>query len=641
MLIRITDIAGKGFMVFRKQFEFKLRPYEGKTVQIDGINNDDEKSKSNGSGKSTLLETLNWGLFGELCRKSRYKDEVIHKKEKGARVDICFDVISEGMEANYILVRMIERKKTPSLMIWKDGVDMWLNATYQTKQAQLEKVLGMDFTSFQCSVMFGRDFMNFPDLKPGERAKILTDIRGLEKYLDASKRAGESSKTVGIALAQSANILSIKTGKLTEIRATSYKDNIVLFENDRLMDIAAVGGKIIEKETAMKNERNRVQKEKDIIEEKMAYIDDEIFKLSDGMPNRKEVENRHVDCQTLLLGILSKKDSNKRQSGKLNDEIIKLSKGGEGPCPYCGQTITGGYLQTRVSQLGLEAMEFGNELNELNEREKAIRAGMKVEREILDDIDSRKRAIELSKEERQKLELELAATENSNVTRVLEVQIEELNNKLTARKNEVNPFLEMEEKRKRRIKELGSEIREVNKEIGNLEAQKKYYDFWVEGFKKIRMMVFDTMIAQLEHLAQGYLSQYSSELNIVMTTERETRSGTVKDEFHISIVDSNGDEISYEMYSGGERQKIRLSISRALAQFIREGCGVDFNIVAFDEPNDALDDVGKDTNFETFQELSDTEGKIVLVTDHDSLFKDRFDYNILVTKENGESTIHV
>jgi len=176
-------------------------------------------------------------------------------------------------------------------------------------------------------------------------------------------------------------------------------------------------------------------------------------------------------------------------------------------------------------------MEFGNELNELNEREKAIRAGMKVEREILDDIDSRKRAIELSKEERQKLELELAATENSNVTRVLEVQIEELNNKLTARKNEVNPFLEMEEKRKRRIKELGSEIREVNKEIGNLEAQKKYYDFWVEGFKKLRMMVFDTMIAQLEHLAQGYLSQYSSELNIVMTTERETRSGTVKDEF--------------------------------------------------------------------------------------------------------------
>ena len=36
----------------------------------------------NGSGKSSLLETLTYGLFGELCRKNRYKDEIIHKKSK-------------------------------------------------------------------------------------------------------------------------------------------------------------------------------------------------------------------------------------------------------------------------------------------------------------------------------------------------------------------------------------------------------------------------------------------------------------------------------------------------------------------------------------------------------------------------------
>ena len=631
-------------MCFKNPFVFTISNYEGKTVQIDGQNLDDEKSKSNGSGKSTLLETINWGLFGELCRKNRYKDETISKKEKKAKVEINFEthqleVLNASLITTYKVIRTIERKKTPSVNIWKSGVEMWVGATYQTKQEELEKILGMNFISFQCYVMFGRDFNNFPDLKPGERAKILTDIRGLEKYLDASRRAGESSKAVGIALVQSEKILGIKDGKLTEIRATSHKADIDSFESDRLLNIETAELLISKKEAAMNSENERVQRERSAIEENIAYIDDEIFGLLDGIPNRKEIADRNANSQSQLLGVLSQKDSNKRQSGKLNDEIIRLSKSGEGPCPYCGQTITGVYLQTRVSQLGLEAMEFGNELNELNEQEKVIRADMKADRILLDDVDTRMASIESLRADRQKSEIELATFEGSNSVKILEVQIEELNKKLTAKKNEINPYLEMETKRKNRIKELGAEIREINKEIEGLEKQKKFFDIWVDGFKKIRMMIFDTMISQLESIAQGYLSQYSSELNIIMTTERETRSGTIKDEFHISIVDANGDEISYEMYSGGERQKIRLSISRALAQFIKEGCGVDFNIVAFDEPNDSLDDVGKEVNFETFLELSEKDGKAVFVTDHDSLQKDRFDYSITIIKENGESRI--
>src|SRR3990170_272296 len=117
MLINIQTISGKGFMSFRKPFEFPIYNYVGKTVQIDGNNLDDEKSKSNGSGKSTLLETINWGLFGELCRKNRYKDEVISKKEKLATIQVIFKID----EISYKIERTIERKKTPSVRIWKEA----------------------------------------------------------------------------------------------------------------------------------------------------------------------------------------------------------------------------------------------------------------------------------------------------------------------------------------------------------------------------------------------------------------------------------------------------------------------------------------------------------------------------------------
>jgi DNA repair exonuclease SbcCD ATPase subunit len=257
----------------------------------------------------------------------------------------------------------------------------------------------------------------------------------------------------------------------------------------------------------------------------------------------------------------------------------------------------------------------------------------------LDDIDKNLDEIEGLKNERYTLEADLIKIDLNSSIKTMSAALERLKDDIENKKKEKNPYLDLEEKRKKVIKELGAQIREINKQIGDLELQRSYSDFWIDGFKKIRMMIFDTMIDQLETLAQWYLSQYSSELSIVMTTERETRSGTIKDEFHIAIVDANDDEISYEMYSGGERQKIRLSISRALAQFIKESCGVDYNVIAFDEPNDTLDDVGKDTNFDTFRELSERDGKAVLVTDHDSIFKDKFDSNIVVIKENGESTI--
>jgi hypothetical protein len=123
----------------------------------------------------------------------------------------------------------------------------------------------------------------------------------------------------------------------------------------------------------------------------------------------------------------------------------------------------------------------------------------------------------------------------------------------------------MEEKRKAMIKELGAEIRGMNETKNDLLKKKGYFDFWVDGFRKIRMMLFDSMISQLESMAQHYLSEYSSELNILMTTERETRSGTIKDEFHIAIVDGNGDEVSYEMYSGGERQRFDVYIKSLIS----------------------------------------------------------------------------
>jgi len=636
MLIQIINISGKGFMTFKKPFEFAISNYEGMAVQIDGKNLDDEKSKSNGSGKSSLLETLTYGLFGELCRKNRYKDEIIHKKSKLAVIQ----VLLKANEINYKIERSIERKKTPNLRIWKEEEELLKNSTYQIKQIHLEKIIQMNFISFQCSVMFGRDFMSFPDLRPADRAKILTDIRGLDRFVEGSRKAGESAKALQSLVFELERSLENKTGKLTGIRSTSYRIPIDNFESERTACLISWEQDLSYKKKSLGEKRLEISNEINKIQEEIDKKEDHRDSLINSTTNRKELADIFANRQAEINTILFQRDSHKKIIDKLNAEIQKLTRSGEGPCPFCSQMVTGKYLQSKINQLGLEIMEENVKIDNLATQEKKVRELMKEDRASLIEMDQKIEELERIKNLISSLKIQLVKLSGNSIVTKLELEIQNLEDNIELKTNEFNPYIEMEEKRKNQIKELGAEIREINENKNNILTKKKYFDFWIDGFKKIRMMLFDSMISQLESLAQHYLSEYSSELNIVMTTERETRSGTIKDEFHIAIVDSNGDEVSYEMYSGGERQKIRLSISRALSQFIKDGCNVDFSIIAFDEPNDSLDDFGKETNFQTFEELAES-GKVVLVTDHDESFKDKFDCSITIIKENGESTIHV
>jgi len=233
MRININEINGNGFMSFKDKFTFLVKDYEGKLILVEGSNKDDERSKSNGSGKSTLLELFGWGLYGELCRKNKYVDEVINKQSTYTEVNTIFSKGTDSWEVK----RIISKKKSPELIILKNGEGQWNQATSKIKQEELEKILGMNFIAFQCSDMFGSDFMNFPDLKPGDRAKILSDIRGLGKYLEASKKSGETAKQIEINIQNLHLKLQKQEGILQSLRSTSYKENISEWEEKKKTEI--------------------------------------------------------------------------------------------------------------------------------------------------------------------------------------------------------------------------------------------------------------------------------------------------------------------------------------------------------------------------------------------------------------------
>jgi DNA repair protein SbcC/Rad50 len=635
MLTNIVKISGSGFMVFKSPFIFSLEELGSKTIQIDGKNLDDEGSKSNGSGKSTLLETISWGIYGKLSRRNRLRDEIIHKDSNEASVSIGF----EQQNTRYTLIRKITRGKTALLTILQDLKEILKGATYEKKQEEIEKIIGMNFIAFQCSVMFGRDFMTFPDLRPAERGKVLSDIRNLDRYMASSKKSGERAKSIGIEMTNLAQKVEINLGRLDELRKTSFKKDIEGFEEERGHIIRRHEINMQAKKETLLIIQSEIAKKVSLLEQQKHQLTKQIEEINKSLEQEEKIQ----EIINVKNSLIAEQNAEMRQIEsdlkELNESIREIEKHGEGTCPFCEKTLTGDDIEILLSSKEQKILSLQNKLEKASNKKDSLEFNLTGLKDKMVHFRNKKLVKDGKTKEVNNLDIEIINTKKNNTEIELKTQIKSLKSMIDLETNKINPYIEREENRNNSIKQLGKTIRDGKTDLADLTEEKMYYEIWVDGFKKIRMGIFEGMVDHLESLSQTYLSKYSSELNVKMATERETQSGTIKDEFTIMVIDDKGREMSYEMYSGGEKQKVRLAISRALAQFISDDCNVDFNFIAFDEPNDALDDAGKEANFDTFEELAGL-GKTVLVTDHDANFKDRFETNITVIKENGESRIN-
>ncbi len=639
--IKLISTSGQGFLSFYDPFQFDIFKYEGKATQIDGVNRSDDISKSNGGGKSSLLESVGWGLYGELCRKNHFKDEVIYNrngvKAKFASISTNFE---EG-ENSYHTTRKLEWKKSPELVLIENGEEILKGATYSTKQEHLEKILGMNFTAFQCCEMFGgptSGFLCFPDLKPSERAKVLTDIRGLDKYVQASEKCSKQIKNIQISVREKTEESRTLEGRISQLREIDYKSKIQEFEDDRKKELEEIKIQEIntkkllkEIENKVKEEVNKLRNQIEEYEKKEKKNENLLIKLPSF---REKYKGLAKDYNIMVVN----KHNIEQRALEIVQERKDFQKLGVGKCPICKQKITGDHLAKEISNLNLKISGFTLKAKELDPKILETKNNIeKVEQdtEYLSKLESENKEIRnlIYRSKTTILSLEKAPELQRH-----RITLENLKVSSEALKNDENPYKKQEEERKSTLFVLVNQFKGVRQDMEALEQEGQYYQFWIDGFKSIRNSLFGIIIDRFHELTQDLLSQYSSELQVQFSTERETRSGTIKEEFNISITDSSGTTLSYEMYSGGEKQKIRLSIAMALAQMIKDDCGKSYNGVFFDEPNDALDDVGKEINFNLFKEIAES-GQVVFVTDHDELFKSRFDHSITVVKENDKSFI--
>ena len=151
------------------------------------------------------------------------------------------------------------------------------------------------------------------------------------------------------------------------------------------------------------------------------------------------------------------------------------------------------------------------------------------------------------------------------------------------------------------------------------------------GSKGLKTLVVEMLIPRLESKINNILSSISN-FSVRLETQRSSADGEGAVEgFYINVINGEGNEFSFDNYSGGEKNRINYAIFEGLASLQR--CG--FRI--YDESVSNLNDEVVEEFADTLLNLN-TERQVLAIS-HIDVVKNRFANKMTVTKRAGVSEL--
>jgi len=159
-----------------------------------------------------------------------------------------------------------------------------------------------------------------------------------------------------------------------------------------------------------------------------------------------------------------------------------------------------------------------------------------------------------------------------------------------------------------------------------------------EAFSKrgIPAMIIETVVPELERSANELLSRMTDgRMHTRIETQRETKSGELREALEIIISDELGDR-AYELYSGGEAFRINFAIRIALSRLLARRAGAQLRSLFIDEGFGTQDVRGREHLVSAINSIQNDFDRILVITHIDEL-KEAFPARIEITKTSEGS----
>lgn len=485
----------------------------------------------NGKGKSTILSALVWAIYGKNLKgvsEVTTWEKVRPKDYQGVMVEVFFQKgehiykIIRCQKCNIVLEDGAKGKDR--LILMKDNEVVNVKGKNKLQDA-INAELGLSYTLFMNSIMFGQGIKRLIQESNSDKKKIFEEVFDLE-FLNIAKGIAMQDKNNLLAQANEVEHQSALLKKELEANKEAYFD---LRDREK-----GFKEKIKSERRELKKDREDLTKQ---LIKKQQQLKDEVEK------SLKVKIKKHTNYVDVLK---SKIKYNRIVSGVSLPDFVKKLK---------IQLDKGHYKRAKESvDIIYKAIINSDKLQEEYE-------------DALGRLDELRTTNE--KYKRLQKECDDIASDIADIDEELE--------KLKQEKLKV-----MSPKYKEKLKEIRKTLRKVDEDYHNKELELENYNWLINdplGNNGIKAYLFDSSLDMLNRT----LDKYSQVLGFRI--EFNIDLGTARKEF-FTLIERDGQIIDYDELSGGEKQLVNVAMAFAMNESLTMSKGI--NLAFLDEVFESL-----------------------------------------------------
>ncbi len=213
--MRPLKLEIQGFTAFRERQEIALDEYDLFTIM-----------GPTGAGKTSLLDAMIYALYGRVPRMGgKGLGDLVSQGLTESRISLEFAID----DARYRVTRRLRRDGHTTSPIFERAEDSdWVSdlegSGVKAVERRVRELVKLDFDGFTRAVVLPQgEFQRFLRGDRDERRAVLTDLLGLEYYLDMGRRARARSKTLEVEIETTASILAEQYADATPQRLAELK----------------------------------------------------------------------------------------------------------------------------------------------------------------------------------------------------------------------------------------------------------------------------------------------------------------------------------------------------------------------------------------------------------------------------------
>ncbi|WWQ02144.1 putative exonuclease [Vibrio phage vB_VpaS_SD2] len=607
-------IRGEKFKSFVEPFDFTLNKPPGLYL-LKGENVAEPSLGGNGVGKSTIWDALFWCLTGTTLRKLKNTDV----KPWGTSGSTWVEVMI-ALDEDLLTVR---RQTNPNALTLES--DMHQTGPQDISTEELLQFFNVDETQLLHSLIVGQFGTFFFDMLPAKKQELFSSILSLDVWLTRSKTAAQMVKVLKIGLQEAELEYGRLESSLEMLRAVAYDGDSEDWEKRHAEDLAECQDRIsdITKElegidvSALESDRGWTEQLLNDTEATMRELVKEIDAIKEDI---REVES-------------DKRDADNAIDDLLEDFEDTLSKGA---CNYCGHEVSGRELDRLEASTKVKVDGLEDKIDEYNDELADLKSDLAPKKEYLEDRKSEAAGLsdKLSKLDS---DIRMALKDRKSLSRDLS-RAEDVYKKL---ERETNPWAKLRDSNESDAIEMGAKLVDANETISNLNTAIERTNYWIRGFKDVRLFMIDNYLVDLEVEVNNSIKQLGLDgWRIEFSVDRETQRGTVKKGFEVYVYSPrNTKPVKWECWSGGESSRLKLAGELGLMEMIFTATGQEPNIEVFDEPTSFMSQEGIEDLLELLRDRALLKQKCIYIIDHHSVSFGGFEGVITIQRDNLGSRI--